>query len=241
MEERKECILIKELLPLYCDDALSNESKEVVEEHLERCSDCRAYYEELKAVKDDDLLHQERLEESHTEHATEVSRKLRKRKKIGDLVSTFVLIAVWLGYIMCFQQAEVSGISMQPTFEDGERLLMSRVSYLIGDPKRGDVVSANADDMTLLKRVVGVPGDTITIEDNQVILNGEPVKIEGQEGVIEPGEQSYPITLGKDEYFLMGDNVEVSYDSRYLGVGTVTKDNIRTKYLCRFFSFKKHS
>ena len=237
MEEKKECILVKELLPLYCEDAVSEESKQVVENHLENCSDCKEYHQELMTVKDDVEIQQEKLEESQTEHVAQVSKRLRKRKKISDLVSTFALVAVWLAFVICFQQCEVSGVSMQPTFQDGERLLMNRVVYRICDPKRGDVVSAHADDMTLLKRVVGVPGDTIDIRDNQVFINGEAVKIKGQEGEIVPGELTYPITLGKDEYFLMGANVAVSYDSRYLGVGTVNKEDIRTKYMCRFFSF----
>ena len=93
--------------------------------------------------------------------------------------------------------------------------------------------------MTLLKRVVGVPGDTIEIKDNAVFINGKSVKIKGEEGQIEPGDLTYPLTLGKDEYFVMGDNVEVSLDSRSSSVGVIERDEIRTKFLCRFFSFKK--
>ena len=156
-----------------------------------------------------------------------------------DFISTVAVVFVWLAFMICFQVVEVSGISMKPSFQDGERLLMNRVVYHLRSPKQGDVVSVALEDMTLLKRVVGVPGDTIEIKDNAVFINGKSVKIKGEEGQIEPGDLTYPLTLGKDEYFVMGDNVEVSLDSRSSSVGVIERDEIRTKFLCRFFSFKK--
>lgn len=239
MEKKEECVLVKELLPIYCDDAVSEEGKDIIERHLENCKDCSTYKEELLILKEEEKESGQKLEEIQTEHATEVSKKLRRRRQRIDFISTAVIIAVWLGFLCCFQVVEVSGISMEPSFEDGERLLMNRIVYHVSDPKRGDVVSISLEDMTLLKRIVGVPGDTVEIRDNAVYINEEAVDIDGEEGMITPGEQKYPITLGKDEYFVMGDNVEVSLDSRSQEVGVIKRDEIRNRFTCKFFRFGK--
>lgn len=155
-----------------------------------------------------------------------------------DTISMIAIVALWVVFMYCFQVVEVSGISMQPTFQDGDKLLMNRVIYHITEPKRGDVVMVNLEDMSILKRVVAVPGETIDIKDHAIFIDGKQIEIEEEEGTILPGELTYPITLGEDEYFVMGDNVEVSLDSRSSEVGVVERDEIRTKYACRFFKFK---
>lgn len=239
MEKKEECVLVKELLPIYCDDAVSEEGKNIIERHLEICQDCTTYKEELIKLKEEEKESEQKLEESKTEHATEVSKKLRRHRQRTDLISTAVIILVWLGFMCCFQVVEVSGISMEPSFEDGERLLMNRLVYHVTEPKRGDVVSISLEDMTLLKRIVGVPGDTVEIKDNAIYINEKEVEINGEEGMITPGEQNYPIALGEDEYFVMGDNVEVSLDSRSQEVGVINRDEIRYRFTCKFFKFGK--
>lgn len=239
MKKKEECALVRELLPIYCDDAVGDEGKAVIEKHLKECKECSTYKEEIAKMKEEEEASQDKMEAVKTEQVTKVSKKLRRHKKKVDLISTVAVVFVWLAFMISFQVVEVSGISMEPSFQDGERLLMNRVVYHLRSPKQGDVVSVAQEDMTLLKRVVGVPGDTIEIKDNAVFINGKSVKIKGEEGRIEPGDLIYPLTLGKDEYFVMGDNVEVSLDSRSSSVGVIERDEIRTKFLCRFFSFKK--
>lgn len=236
--EKKECVLIKELLPIYCDDAVSEESRAIIEDHLETCSECDDFKNEIIEMKKEEMEVDKKIEETKTEYASEVSKKLRRHKKKVDTISMIAIVALWVVFMYCFQVVEVSGISMQPTFQDGDRLLMNRVIYHITEPKRGDVVMVNLEDMSILKRVVAVPGETIDIKDHAIFIDGKQIEIEEEEGTILPGELTYPITLGEDEYFVMGDNVEVSLDSRSSEVGVVERDEIRTKYACRFFKFK---
>lgn len=238
MNKKDECILVKELLPIYCDDAVGEEGKELIEKHLQECEDCSTYKNELEQMKAEEEENQDNLETIKTEQATEVSKKLRRHKKKMDIISTAAIILIWIGFMCCFQVVEVSGTSMQPTYLNGERLLTNRIVYHMKSPERGDVVSVALEDMTLLKRVVGVPGDTIEIKNNAVYINGKAVKIKGQKGDIQANDLEYPLTLGKDEFFVMGDNVEVSMDSRSSSVGIINRDEIRTRIVCRFLHFK---
>lgn len=234
---KKECILVRELLPIYCDGAVGEEGKQVIEAHLKDCEECNTYKQEMSQRKKE-LEAEDKIEAVKEKQVTEASKKLRKHNKWTDVISIAAMVSVWLIFMCCFQVVEVSGISMQPGFKDGERLLMNRVAYHITVPKQGDVVSVVLKDMTLLKRVVGIPGDTIEIKEKAIYINGKAEKIEGEEGVISPGELQYPLTLGKDEYFVMGDNVEVSLDSRSQEIGIIKRAEIKTKYVCRFFPFK---
>lgn len=237
MEKKEKCTLVKELLPIYCDDAVGEESKQVIEKHLEECVECNTYKNELETIKKEDKESLDKAEDENTKQAAEVSKKLRRRKQKRELLSTAAFVLAWICLMWCFQMVEVSGISMEPSYHDSERLIMNRAIYHIKSPKRGDVVTVAMKDMTLLKRVVGEPGDVIDIKDSAVFINGKKVKIEGEKGIIEPGQQQYPITLGDDEYFVMGDNVEVSLDSRSESVGTIKRDMIKSKLLCRFLHF----
>jgi len=235
MNKKEECILVKELLPIYCDNATSEETKEVIENHLADCEECSTYKDELVHMKEQEGKEEEKIEEDKTEQVKEVSKKLRLKKYRSDLIYVLCLASFLIIYFSCFQMVEVYGVSMEPSYHDGQHLMMSKLAYHLHSPERGDVVSVTNDDMSLLKRVVGLPGETIEIKESAVFINGKKVEIKGQEGNIVEGEIDYPITLGKDEYFVMGDNVSVSYDSRYFG--PVTKGDIRTKYLCNWFHF----
>jgi signal peptidase I len=119
----------------------------------------------------------------------------------------------------------VSGASMETTFHSGEYLIVDQVSYYLNDPKRGDVIIfryPRDPSKFFIKRVIGVPGDTLTIEDGLVIIKNEAYP----EGFIleEPYAETMPPapkmteTLGDREYFVMGDNRDESSDSRTWGV-----------------------
>lgn len=115
----------------------------------------------------------------------------------------------------------VEGISMQPNFYAGQYLIVSRVHYLLQDPQRGDIIVfqyPNDPEQDYIKRVIGVPGDTVEIRDLLVYVNGEPLD--------EPyiNEPCIPVDcpnqtweLGMDEFFMMGDNRNHSTDSRKFG------------------------
>jgi len=117
----------------------------------------------------------------------------------------------------------VSGASMDPTFHDKEYLIVDELSYYLRSPKRGEVAIfryPKSPSMFFIKRIIGLPGETISIKNNQVTIT----KSAGQVFILDEPyangltlTEAMPTKLGADEYFLIGDNREVSYDSRRWG------------------------
>ena len=146
------------------------------------------------------------------------------------LNSAFFIIAALIFSELALPRSSIEGPSMQPTLWAGNHLLISRIAYLIGDPQHGDIAVFDAPDIKeemLIKRVIGVPGDTIEIRqftttdangvevrDAQVFRNGE--LLDEPYFVNRPCRNCRDETwvLGPDEYFMMGDNRNHSNDSR---------------------------
>lgn len=129
-----------------------------------------------------------------------------------------ILCGILVGFIVSryiFGIAFVSGVSMEPTYHDGNAVVLNRLAT----PKIGDVVVAKWDDMLVIKRVVGTEGDIITIGDGCLIRNGSEVQEDYINGYTYPmGNQVVEdLLLGSDEYFLLGDNRVNSTDSRIFG------------------------
>lgn len=133
----------------------------------------------------------------------------------------------------------VSGASMSPTFETGQYLIVDELTYRFEQPNRGDVIilkKPREEKEYLIKRIVGLPGETITVKNGAVsVKNGEfpdglPVS---EPYVINKSADSLERALGPDEYFAMGDNRPVSLDSRF--IGPIPKDHIVGRALVRLF------
>lgn len=165
-----------------------------------------------------------------------------------DLTETLVIgLSFFLVvYLFFLQPHQVNGHSMDHTFENGDFLLTDKVSYRVGDPKRGDIVvfhapeSANCPTGTgcdFIKRVIGLPGDTIQVRDNHIFLNGQLLKESylPPDLVTEPGAftRNKTIVVGPGEYFVCGDNRPGSSDSR--AWGTVPKENIVGRAFFRYW------
>lgn len=142
---------------------------------------------------------------------------------IKELIGTIVfLVAVFTLLQLALPRSEVHGRSMEPTFVEGQRLIISRVNYMVGNPQRGDVLVFNSpqsdsDDPSLIKRVVGLPGELVEIRDQEVYINGERLD---EPYIKEPCTRQCrdrQWQLADDEYFVMGDNRNVSNDSRAFG------------------------
>ncbi len=120
----------------------------------------------------------------------------------------------------------VDGASMEPTFYEGEYLIIDEISYAFNDPKRGDVVVFRfplRPSQFFIKRIIGLPGETIDIKDSIVTIRSENgTSFVLPEGYLSQSTQTTPnveqVSLGQDEYYVMGDNREHSSDSRAWGV-----------------------
>ena len=129
----------------------------------------------------------------------------------------------------------VEGESMEPTLSDGDTVIIQRLSYYFVSPSRYDVVvfPVSYDDVTdedtyYIKRVIGLPGETVQIIDGSVYINGEELKDDkyALSDILDAGVASTPMVLGEDQYFVMGDNRNMSTDSRNSYVGLVNKNDI---------------
>lgn len=134
------------------------------------------------------------------------------------------VIAVLLFQVM-FRVMIVQGTSMKPTLWEGDRLFLN---YLCYEPAYGDLVSfKNEERGYLVKRVIGMPGDTIEVRDSVVYRNGEPLEEDYiAQGYFGCGDMTGPVTVEEGHVFVMGDNRPDSYDSRSTGVGQVSEDDI---------------
>lgn len=140
----------------------------------------------------------------------------------------------------------VIGSSMEPTFYDYHYLIIDRITYDLQDPKRGDVIVLDLPQNTsraLIKRIIGLPGETVTLSGNTVsIKNTEhPDGFTLAEPYLDPndlgGASDMSVTLGPDQFFVLGDNRKVSADSRLWG--TLPREDIVGKVLVRLYPFNK--
>jgi signal peptidase I len=147
-----------------------------------------------------------------------------------------IFIAVITGYAVTtffVQTVTVIGPSMASTLNDGEIVLLNKIGYKVGEISRYDVVaykSVDSDDYYDIKRVYGLPGETLRITDGHIYINGELLDdAPTSEYILSGGVAANEITLGSDEYFVLGDNINNSEDSRFSNVGNVTSSEIKGK------------
>lgn len=139
----------------------------------------------------------------------------------------------------------VDGASMDPTFKTGHFLIIDRVSYRFEEPKRGDIivfVPPNDTNKFYIKRIIGLPNESVTIDQGQVYINNGSTTTRLDEPYINSIHRSYEngvYNLEKDEYFVMGDNRVESSDSRVWG--SLNKSSIIGRPLIRLFPINKIS
>ncbi|MDO4297292.1 MAG: signal peptidase I [Lachnospiraceae bacterium] len=143
---------------------------------------------------------------------------------IGVVVGLTYLILTYVG-----QRTMVDGRSMNPTLNDGDNLIVEKLSYRFHDPERFDIIVFPFDDTKFyIKRIIGLPGETVQIDyDGNIYINGEILEENyGLKTILDPGRAAEPITLGDDEYFVLGDNRNNSKDGRNPAVGNIKRDKI---------------
>ncbi len=143
-------------------------------------------------------------------------------------------VAVFLAFVIVFSvgmRTSVIGDSMEPVLYNGQEILMNRILYRISMPKRGDVVvflpNGNQNSHFYVKRVVGLPGETVQIRDGNVYIDGVMLaEDERFDKIVDPGIAQNELLLASDEFFVLGDNRNSSEDSRSGNIGAVKKDTI---------------
>ena len=162
---------------------------------------------------------------------------------IKDIIVAAILTAVVISFV---RPTIVKQTSMQDTLNPNDYIIMYRRAYS-GDkePKRGDIVifkselqDENGKNKLLIKRVIGLPGDKITINDGKVYINDKEYDESYLKGGSTTGSES-KFKVQKGEYFVVGDNRVVSIDSRYSEVGCIKKDAIKGRAVLRLFPFTK--
>lgn len=145
---------------------------------------------------------------------------------VFSITATLALSA--LVAIAMFQSVTMQESSMEPTLSVGEKFFMNRLIYRISEPKRGDIIvfrnNGSSQAALHIRRVIGLPGETIQILDGQILINGETYK-EGKDFPVisSAGSAANPVKLESEEYFVLGDNRNNSEDSRNGDIGRVQK------------------
>ncbi len=179
------------------------------------------------------------------EQEKQESKKSTKDTILGYVVWVgAVVLLAWLLITFVAQRTDVNGTSMVPTLEDGDQLICDKISYRFRDPERFDIIIfpyQYQKNTYFIKRVIGLPGETVRIDyDGNIYINGEILNEKyGLEKMAYPGIAEQEITLGDDEYFVLGDNRNVSEDSRYPDVGLIKRKDIIGRAWLRIYPFSK--
>ena len=138
----------------------------------------------------------------------------------------------------------IDGESMENSLFDGENILIEKVSRYFGGPNRFDVIVFHKQDgaqkRTYVKRVIGLPGETIQIIGDTIFINGEPIEENfGKDPMVYAGLAAEPLVLGEDEYFVLGDNRTISADSRNTRIGVVKRSELDGVAFLRIYPWER--
>lgn len=159
----------------------------------------------------------------------------KRQGAFGEILSFLIYLAVVVGItflIITFvgQRTYVSGSSMENTLSDGDNLIVDKLTYRFSAPKRFDIIVfpfKHEDHVYYIKRIIGLPGETVQIVDGTIYVDGEVLtESYGREVIKSAGLAADPITLGEDEYFVLGDNRNDSLDSRDPSVANIRRGDI---------------
>lgn len=166
------------------------------------------------------------------------------RELLGWII--YLLVVVGMAYLIITfvgVRTRVSGSSMETTLSDGDNLIVDKISYRFRDPKRYDIIVfpyQYKENTYYIKRIIGLPGETVQISDGKVYINGKALEEHyGNEEMENLGIAAEPITLGEDEYFVLGDNRNHSQDSRDPSVGVLHRKNLMGRAWVRIWPLDK--
>ena len=179
----------------------------------------------------------------------ETIEKRQEKNPVREVLSTIlylalVILAAYLIVTFVGQSTEVNGSSMENTLDNGDNLIVDKISYRLGSPKRFDVVVfpyPQNPSTYFIKRVIGLPGETVQIDSSgKIYINGQVLEENfGREVISNPGLAQEPIKLGEDQYFVLGDNRNNSMDSRDSRVGLISGKSMVGKAFLRIWPLNK--
>ncbi len=144
------------------------------------------------------------------------------------IVDIIVVVMLALFFVTTIASKNtVEGNSMSPTLNSNDEMLINELSFGIFSPDRNDVVAFEVNNQYYIKRIIGLPGETIQIVDGYIYINGSIYNEEQTfEEIVSPGLGADEIVLGENEYFVLGDNRNNSEDSRFSYIGNLKKNEI---------------
>lgn len=165
------------------------------------------------------------------------AKEMQESNPLKDFIGWAIYIAVILGATFLIvtyvgQLTKVSGDSMETALHNGDNLIVDKISYRFREPKRYEIVVfpyRHQENTFYIKRIIGLPGESVQIKDGEVYINGKQLGEKYGLEKINVGEEGIAkdtIILGKDEYFVLGDNRNHSSDSRDSSVGILKKDEL---------------
>lgn len=171
---------------------------------------------------------------------------MEKKSRLREAFSwiLYIILIVVMTYVITTfvgQRTRVEGRSMENTLFDGDNLIVDKISYRFKEPERFDVIIfpyRYEKNVYYIKRIIGMPGETIQIKDGFVYIDGEKLEENfGKEKMDDPGIAENLIELGQDEYFVLGDNRNHSKDSRSEQVGVLHREELAGRAWIRIWPF----
>lgn len=227
------------------DDNKFEKDKDIIDDSLEFCADIKRYYEaeELDRLDFGGYLTRKDKPKKDKKEQAEPIVIIKQDEETGFklyrkivVIILFALLFTRIVNAFIVQETIVNGSSMSPTLESADKLLIDKIFYKVGELKRYDIIVFDYHHSSVyIKRIIGLPGEKVTISEGKVYIDGKLLKddplsadIMSYSGMAKDG-----ISLGENEYFVLGDNRNNSYDSRYEQVGIVNKSSIIGKVWIR--------
>ncbi|PHV69491.1 signal peptidase I [Sporanaerobium hydrogeniformans] len=235
MKQQKICSIIQDILFIQQEHKISEESKAIIEEHLKACQACKKirdsinnkiedeiHIKETNEVEDEDCGQEiQAKEQCNNDKFKEIAYKLRKRRRKNRILVTLVCAVLIVTTNLAFENYKLPFESMEPTIKVGEYCFINKLAYSWSSPMNNDIVylsmRQNGETWNDIYRVIGVPGDTIQIKEGKVYVNGSALEADYLTGIKEGGIATQEIKVPEGKYFIMGDQVNNAYDSRYFG------------------------